>query len=120
MLLIAPPIHTTLIDSAFIDTYMHPYAHDLIASKAAISQNKHRADPFGDLVDLDALIEKTSSSSPAEPDHDHEREEEKGAGEESAEFTPGLYYVESIDEGIDHYMFPRAMGYLILEKQYEL
>lgn len=103
---------------------MHPYAHDLIASKAAISQNKHRADPFGDLVDLDALIEKTSSSSPTEHEHEHEHEHEgeggKGAGEESTEFTPGLYYVESIDEGIDHYMFPRAMGYLILEKQYEL
>ena len=90
---------------------MDPYAHDLIASKVDISQNKFRADPFSGLVDLSTP--SSASKTPLSTGEEGEEGEEEKDGET-------LYYVESIDEGIDHYMFPRAMGYLILEKQYEL
>ena len=94
---------------------MDPYAHDLIASKVDISQNKFRADPFSTLVDLSTPSGTSGTSSTAE-----EGKEGGEGDEEEVKDSGALYYVESIDEGIDHYMFPRAMGYLILEKQYEL
>ena len=102
---------------------MDPYAHDLIASKVDISQNKFRADPFSGLVDLSTTSGSSGSSgsskTPASTGEEGEEGEEEEEEEEEKD-SETLYYVESIDEGIDHYMFPRAMGYLILEKQYEL
>ena len=86
---------------------MAPYAVDLRAGKEDISTNKYRTDPFGALLNLDALAAASS---------EQEKEDENGDDrDESSE-----WYVETMDEGVDHYMFPRTMGYLVLEKQYEL
>ena len=80
---------------------MLPYCEDLIAAKKDIQHNKHVKDPFSELVQLpEATTPPTSNSTPEE--------------RENAE-----WYVEEIDEGVDHYMFPRSMGYLVLESQYK-
>lgn len=97
MLLIASPIHTSLLDASSVTEFMKPYTTVLIEGKNAIQGNKDRADPFRKLVDLPEV----SSASP-----DEERDE-------SSE-----WYVEEMDEGVDYYMFPRTMGYLVLEQQY--
>lgn len=41
---------------------------------------------------------------------------DKEPGEERDESSE--WYVEEMDEGVDYYMFPRTMGYLVLEQQY--
>ena len=97
MLLIASPIHTSLLDVSCVTEFMKPYTTVLIEGKNAIQGNKDRADPFRKLVDLPEV----PSATPTE-----ERDE-------SSE-----WYVEEMDEGVDYYMFPRTMGYLVLEQQY--
>ena len=59
---------------------------------------------------LTGSLELTAASS-----EQGKEDEDGGDRDESSE-----WYVEKMDEGIDHYMFPRTMGYLVLEKQYEL
>ena len=79
---------------------MDPYTKDLIAGKKAIEHNKQAADPFKQLVTL--------------PEVEVEPEPEPTESPAQSE-----WYVESLDEGVDHYMFPRSMGYLVLESQYK-
>lgn len=100
MLLIASPIHTSLLDASSVTEFMKPYTTVLIEGKNAIQGNKDRTDPFRKLVDLPEV-----SSSP-----------DKEPGEERDESSE--WYVEEMDEGVDYYMFPRTMGYLVLEQQY--
>lgn len=97
MLLLATPIHPTLITHEAVDSIMLPYCEDLIAAKKDIQHNKHVEDPFSELVELP---QPSSQSTPEE--------------RENAE-----WYVEEMNEGVDHYMFPRSMGYLVLESQYK-
>lgn len=104
MLLIASPIHTSLVDHDAISEFMKPYVSVLIEGKNAIQANKDHADPFRRLVQLP---EVPSSGTPSGAS---EIEEER---DESSE-----WYVEEMDEGVDCYMFPRTMGYLVLEQQY--
>lgn len=83
---------------------MKPYVSVLIEGKNAIQANKDRADPFRRLVQLPEI------PSPETPLGSSEATEER---DESSE-----WYVEEMDEGVDCYMFPRTMGYLVLEQQY--
>ena len=79
---------------------MKPYCLDLIEAKKAIEKNKQAADPFKQLVDLPEIDVEVDGMNA-----------EEGSGSE--------WYIEEIDEGVDHYMFPRSMGYLVLENQYK-
>lgn len=78
-----------------VSKLMEPYCCDLIEAKKAIDNNKRAEDPFSELVELPSL-------------------------EKESETTGEEWYVEEIDEGVDHYMFPRSMGYLVLESQYKM
>ena len=101
VLLLASPIQSQIITPALISDYMKPYAEDLIAQKRDIEHRREAKDPFVKLVNLESSSPSNASS--ATPPADSSSE----------------WYVEEIDEGVDHYMFPRTMGYLVLEKQYE-
>ena len=104
-MLLAPPIHNKVIDNDSVADCMKPYCLDLIEAKKAIEKNKQAADPFKQLVDLPEVE--------VEVDGEKEREiDAEGVG-------GGEWYIEEIDEGVDHYMFPRSMGYLVLENQYK-
>ena len=80
---------------------MKPYAEDLIAQKRDIEHRREAKDPFFKLVNLESSSPSNASSETPPADSSSE------------------WYVEEIDEGVDHYMFPRTMGYLVLEKQYK-
>lgn len=101
VLLLASPIHPRLITSESVSELMDTYCKDLIAGKKAIENNKQAADPFKQLVQL--------------PEVEVEPEPTEGLDEQGAE-----WYVEKLEEGVDHYMFPRSMGYLVLENQYKV
>lgn len=111
MLLLASPIQKVLISSELVDQHMAPYAVDLKAAKDDISTNKQRIDPFGSLINIDELTSGSKSSATGDG---------RGGDEMSDRDESSEWYVETLDEGVDHYMFPRTMGYLVLEKQYEL
>ena len=87
---------------------MAPYATDLIAQKRDLEKRRDAIDPFQKLNPID---EKSPGSTP-EPSPE--------ASSNTSKDTSSEWYVEEVDEGVDHYMFPRMMGYLVLEKQYEL
>ena len=106
MLLIASPIHTSLVDHDAISEFMKPYVSVLIEGKNAIQANKDHADPFRRLVQLPDVPSTTPQGASGASGAEEERDE-------SSE-----WYVEEMDEGGDCYMFPRTMGYLVLEQQY--
>ena len=97
VLLLSVPVTTPPLSPSRIDDHMLPYTSDLISMKRSIAANQHHADPFRCLVDVDALLPPP----PAGPSVD--------ASE---------WYVETVEDGIDQALFPRTMGYLVLESQY--
>lgn len=97
VLLLGVPATIPPLSTSRIDDHMTPYTSDLIAMKRSIAANQHRADPFRCLVDVDALL-------PPPP---------AGPSDDASE-----WYVETVEDGIDQALFPRTMGYLVLESQY--
>ena len=97
VLLLSAPVTVPPLSPSRVDDHMTPYTSDLIAMKRSIAANQYRADPFRCLVDVDAMLPPT----PAGPSDD--------ASE---------WYVETAEDGVDQALFPRTMGYLVLESQY--
>lgn len=115
---------------------MAPYATDLIAQKRDLEKRRDAIDPFQKLNPID---EKSPHSPPESSPEAASNVDEANTNNTNhtnngnnnnniscsssttiSKDTSSEWYVEEIDEGVDHYMFPRMMGYLVLEKQYEL
>lgn len=108
MLLLASPFQSFILQKADVDRFMAPYATDLRAQKRDLEKRRDALDPFQKLNPVEEPSPRSSAETSPE------------ASALSSKDTSSEWYVEEVDEGVDHYMFPRMMGYLVLEKQYEL
>ena len=126
---------------------MAPYATDLIAQKHDLEKRRDAIDPFQKLNPIDAKSPhsppESTPETPSNADNVNASSSSNGSSSNGSsnngssnngssngsssnssttisKDTSSEWYVEEIDEGVDHYMFPRMMGYLVLEKQYEL
>lgn len=127
MLLLASPFQSSIPQKEDVERFMAPYATDLIAQKRDLEKRRDAIDPFQKLNPIDAKSPHSPpESAPETPSNADNANASSSNGSSSndsttiSKDTSSEWYVEEIDEGVDHYMFPRMMGYLVLEKQYEL